>query len=166
MAISAVAMVMADEQRRISSGFDEQSESIHDLDHRARTVFVLCLVRWGLCLWVDFYLQYVCHSLLKLFPMDRPNRKSASGLRLCLPLVSCFLASALVSVTAAVADALPNGTWFSKPQIMFHLSNGTLGPVMERVRAQRYRVVFLDFRNVSLRGSSRLNFALYLYSSL
>lgn len=81
--------------------------------------------------------------------MDRPNRKPVSGLRLRLSLFSCFLASALVGVTAAVADALPNGTWFSKPQIMFHLSNGTLGPVMERVRAQRYRVVFLDFRNVS-----------------
>jgi hypothetical protein len=104
---------------------------------------------WGLCLWVDFYLRVVCHSLLVLFPMDRPNRKPASGLRLRLPLVSCFLASALVGVTAAVSNALPNGTWFSKPQIMFHLSNGTLGPVMERVRAQRYRVVFFDFRNVS-----------------
>jgi hypothetical protein len=81
--------------------------------------------------------------------MDRLNRKPASGLRLHLPLVSCFLASALVGITAAVTNALPNGTWFSKPQIMFHLSNGTLGPVMERVRAQRYRVVFFDFRNVS-----------------
>jgi hypothetical protein len=81
--------------------------------------------------------------------MARPNHKPASWLKLSLSLVPCFLASALVSVSAAVADALPNGTWFSKPQIMFHLSNGTLAPVMERVRAQRYRVVFLDFRNVS-----------------
>jgi hypothetical protein len=81
--------------------------------------------------------------------MARPNHIPASWLRLRLSLVPCFLASALVGVTAAVAGALPNGTWFSKPQIMFHLSNGTLGPVMERVRAQRYRVVFFDFRNVS-----------------
>jgi hypothetical protein len=64
-------------------------------------------------------------------------------------LLQCILASIFVGFTAAIAEALPNGTWLSKPQIMFHLSNATLGPVMERVRAQRYRVVFLDFRNVS-----------------
>jgi hypothetical protein len=89
----------------------------------------------------------ITYSLLPM--MDRPNHKPTHWLRLRLSLVRCLLASALLGVTTAVADALPNGTWFSKPQIMFHLSNGTLGPVMERVRAQRYRVVFLDFRNVS-----------------
>jgi hypothetical protein len=81
--------------------------------------------------------------------MARPNHNPASWLKLRLSLVPCLLASALMGVSSAVANALPNGTWFSKPQIMFHLSNGTLGPVMERVRAQRYRVVFLDFRNIS-----------------
>jgi hypothetical protein len=81
--------------------------------------------------------------------MDRLKQKPAPWLRPHLFFAPFVLASALVGATAVAADALPNGTWFSKPQIMFHLSNGTLGPVMERVRAQRYRVVFLDFRNVS-----------------
>ncbi|HEY9823978.1 MAG TPA: hypothetical protein V6D19_00905 [Stenomitos sp.] len=50
---------------------------------------------------------------------------------------------------AMVAEALPNGTWLSKPQLAFHLSNGTLNSVMDRIRMQRYRVVFLDVRNLS-----------------
>ncbi len=81
--------------------------------------------------------------------MTQPHRKSAHGMKLRSSLLQCVLALAFVGFTAAIAEALPNGTWFSKPQIMFHLSNATLGPVMERVRAQRYRIVFLDFRNVS-----------------
>jgi hypothetical protein len=81
--------------------------------------------------------------------MTQPNCKPADGMKIRSSFLPCFLASAFVGFTAAIADALPNGTWFSKPQIMFHLSNATLEPAMERVRAQRYRVVFLDFRNVS-----------------
>jgi hypothetical protein len=81
--------------------------------------------------------------------MTRPNRRSADWMTIGSSFLQCFLTSAFVGFTAAVANALPNGTWFSKPQIMFHLSNATLDSVMERVRAQRYRVVFLDFRNVS-----------------
>jgi hypothetical protein len=88
--------------------------------------------------------------------MDQPNHISTLLLRLRSSFFQACLASVLVGVTATVADALPNGTWFSKPQIMFHLSNGTLGPVMERVRAQRYRVVFLDFRNVSDQDQQRV----------
>jgi hypothetical protein len=81
--------------------------------------------------------------------MTQPNRKPAHGMKVRSSLLQCVLASAFVGFTALIADALPNGTWFSKPQIMFHLSNATLDPVMQRVRAQRYRVVFLDFRHVS-----------------
>jgi hypothetical protein len=104
---------------------------------------------WGLCLLVYCIRKRHFYHTHFLLPMTQLNCKPFHWMRLRSSLVQCFLASALVGVTAAVANALPNGTWFSKPQIMFHLSNGTLGPVMERVRAQRYRVVFLDFRNVS-----------------
>lgn len=88
--------------------------------------------------------------------MTKPNRRPAHGMKVRSSLLQCVLASAFVGFAAAIADALPNGTWFSKPQIMFHLSNATLDPVMQRVRAQRYRVVFLDFRNVSDRDQQRV----------
>jgi hypothetical protein len=81
--------------------------------------------------------------------MYRFNRKPASWTKLRPAFIQCFLTSALVGLTASIANALPYGTWLSKPQIMFHLSNGTLGPALQRMRAQQYRVVFLDFRNVS-----------------
>lgn len=88
----------------------------------------------------------VTHALLT---MKQPHHKPSPWLKRRSSFVSYFLTSAFVVLTAAIAEALPNGTWFSKPQIMFHLSNATLSPVMERVRTQRFRVVFLDFRNVS-----------------
>ncbi|MGB8702346.1 MAG: hypothetical protein WCD18_23255, partial [Thermosynechococcaceae cyanobacterium] len=59
------------------------------------------------------------------------------------------MALALVSALTKEAVALPNGTWLSKPQIWFHLSNQTLDQVMYKIRAQRYKFVFLDFRNVT-----------------
>ncbi|WP_404785083.1 hypothetical protein [Altericista sp. CCNU0014] len=71
-------------------------------------------------------------------------------------LIHCSIASTAMGLTAAAAVAQPYGTWLSKPQIMFHLSNSTLGPVMDRMRAQRYRVVFLDFRNVSSEDQQRV----------
>ncbi len=52
-------------------------------------------------------------------------------------------------VLPEIAMATPNGTWLSQPQIRFHSSNNTLDRVMATIRAQQYRVVFLDFRNVS-----------------
>jgi hypothetical protein len=47
-----------------------------------------------------------------------------------------------------IASAAPNGTWLSRPQIAFHASTQTLDQVMADIRAQQYRIVFLDFRNV------------------
>jgi hypothetical protein len=47
------------------------------------------------------------------------------------------------------AGAEPFGTWLSKPQIAFHTSNNTLSSALAQIRSQRYRVVFLDYRNVS-----------------
>jgi hypothetical protein len=81
--------------------------------------------------------------------MHYPLTKNPRWMKFFPFLIPCLIASTLTGLTAAVAEARPNGTWLSKPQIMFHLSNGTLGSVMDRMRAQRYRVVFLDFRNVS-----------------
>jgi hypothetical protein len=88
--------------------------------------------------------------------MAQPDRKLSTWSRLyCILLQSC-LASALVGWSAAAATAQPYGTWLSKPQIMFHLSNRTLGSAMARMRAQQYRVVFLDFRHVSPADQQRV----------
>jgi hypothetical protein len=80
--------------------------------------------------------------------MNRPNRKAKSWIRIRSTVLQSFLVSALVGFTTTVANASPYGTWLSKPQIMFHLTNGTLEPAMARMKAQQYSVVFLDFRNV------------------
>ncbi|MEO1002905.1 MAG: hypothetical protein AAFX65_07330 [Cyanobacteria bacterium J06638_7] len=45
--------------------------------------------------------------------------------------------------------AVANGTWLSQPQIWFYSSNQRLSEIMGRIRAERYRVVFLDVRNVA-----------------
>lgn len=59
------------------------------------------------------------------------------------------IAALLIGLAPGIAQARPNGTWLSKPQIWFHTSNNTLDPVMARMRNQRYRYVFLDVRHVS-----------------
>jgi hypothetical protein len=61
---------------------------------------------------------------------------------------AALAASSLLPVPAAQASAVPNGTWLSQPQIWFYSSRGQLPQVMARIRAQRYRVVFLDVRKV------------------
>ena len=45
--------------------------------------------------------------------------------------------------------AEPNGTWLSQPQIWYYNSKQLLPEVMERIRAENYKLVFLDYRNVS-----------------
>lgn len=52
-------------------------------------------------------------------------------------------------LSPGLAMAVPNGTWLSQPQIRFHSSTNTLSQVMRDIQAQRYKVVFLDFRGVS-----------------
>lgn len=44
---------------------------------------------------------------------------------------------------------MPNGTWLSQPQIWFYSSRSLLPRLMTQIRAARYRVVFLDFRQVA-----------------
>jgi hypothetical protein len=48
-----------------------------------------------------------------------------------------------------IAAAEPFGTWLSKPQIAFHTSNNTLPSALAQIKAQQYKVVFLDYRDVS-----------------
>jgi hypothetical protein len=67
-----------------------------------------------------------------------------------------LITALLMGLSPAVAQALPNGTWLSKPQIWFHSANNTLDQVMARIQGQRYRYVFLDFRNVSDRDQQRV----------
>jgi hypothetical protein len=70
-------------------------------------------------------------------------RRAVKNLR--YPLVSVISLAAMPSL--AVAN--PNGTWLSRPQIWFHASNNTLEQVMQRIKEDRYRYVFLDVRNLS-----------------
>ena len=58
------------------------------------------------------------------------------------------VAGALLVSLPLAAEAKPNGTWLSRPQIWFHSSNQTLDAVMERIKTEQYNYVFLDYRNV------------------
>ena len=60
-----------------------------------------------------------------------------------------LLAGAPLAPSPSLAASTPNGTWLSQPQIWFYSSRGQLQRVMAQIRAQRYRVVFLDYRKVS-----------------
>lgn len=57
--------------------------------------------------------------------------------------------AALAAAAPSQAVSMPNGTWLSQPQIWFYSSRGQLQRVMAQIRADRYRVVFLDYRKVS-----------------
>lgn len=81
-------------------------------------------------------------TLSSVFRSKVPSKATAT-------LLQGAIAALLVTLAPSVAQAVPNGTWLSKPQIWFHTSNNTLDPVMARMRSQRYRYVFLDVRNVS-----------------
>ena len=66
-----------------------------------------------------------------------------------LRLLACACGAAALALPPAVAAPAANGTWLSQPQIWFYSSNGSLSRVMARIRAERYRVVFLDYRKVA-----------------
>jgi len=61
---------------------------------------------------------------------------------------SSFCIGAMLASIPFAAQASPNGTWLSKPQIWFHASNQTLDSVMARMKQEQYDYVFLDYRNV------------------
>nr|WP_299492560.1 hypothetical protein [Acaryochloris sp. IP29b_bin.137] len=46
------------------------------------------------------------------------------------------------------AHSAPTGTWLSQPQIRYHASSNTLTEAMAKIKHQKYKVVFLDYRNV------------------
>ena len=72
------------------------------------------------------------------------------GKKIGKTLVQGAIATLLLGLIPGIAEAYPraNGTWLSKPQITFHTSNNTWDPVMNRMRNQRYKYVFLDVRHV------------------
>lgn len=83
-------------------------------------------------------------SSTKVFNNGSPNRQLLMNLSLKL-----FGAAIGGMLWTESALGLPNGVWLSQPQIRFHASTNTLDSVMADIHAQNYRIVFLDFRNVS-----------------
>ena len=64
-------------------------------------------------------------------------------------LLKSLATTAFLALAPQVAQAVPTGTWLSQPQIRYHVASKTLTQAMERIKEQQYKVVFLDFRNVS-----------------
>jgi hypothetical protein len=62
--------------------------------------------------------------------------------------LGAFCTGIILAGIPLAAQASPNGTWLSKPQIWFHASNQTLDAVMARMQKEQYDYVFLDYRNV------------------
>jgi len=54
-----------------------------------------------------------------------------------------------VLLEPGVVHAAPYGTWLSQPQIWFYHSRRALTRIMAEIRAENYKVVFLDVRKVS-----------------
>lgn len=129
-------------------------ESAYDRDHTHSSITDICFIGWGLYRFSEIGRIYFYNC--SWFAMHYPLIKNPRWTKFRPFLIYCLIASALAGLTTAIAEARPNGTWLSKPQIMFHLSNGTLDSVMNRMRAQRYRVVFLDFRNISDQDRQRV----------
>lgn len=65
-----------------------------------------------------------------------------------LRLFGCLVAAAGLVLEPGVAGAEPNGTWLSQPQIWYYDSRNMLPQVMTRIRAENYKLVFLDYRKV------------------
>jgi len=62
---------------------------------------------------------------------------------------ACRLLAAALALGALPVQAAPNGTWLSQPQIWYYGTRQSLNGVMAQIRADHYRVVFLDVRKVS-----------------
>lgn len=60
-----------------------------------------------------------------------------------------LLFSSFLLATPQASQATPTGTWLSQPQIRYHVSSNTLTEAMAKIKKQNYKVVFLDYRNVS-----------------
>lgn len=64
-------------------------------------------------------------------------------------LLTALAGTAFLALAPQTAQAAPSGTWLSQPQIRYHVSSNTLNQAMAKIKQQQYKVVFLDFRNVS-----------------
>ncbi|KAI9133888.1 hypothetical protein [Acaryochloris sp. CCMEE 5410] len=64
-------------------------------------------------------------------------------------LLTALAGTAFLALAPQAAQAAPSGTWLSQPQIRYHVSSNTLNQAMAKIKQQKYKVVFLDFRNVS-----------------
>ncbi len=62
--------------------------------------------------------------------------------------IGWLVAGAGLLLGPAVAAAEPNGTWLSQPQIWYYNSRNVLPQIMARIREERYKLVFLDYRKV------------------
>ena len=60
-----------------------------------------------------------------------------------------LLFSSVLFAAPQIAHAAPTGTWLSQPQIRYHVSSNTLTEAMAQIKQQNYKVVFLDYRNVT-----------------
>lgn len=63
--------------------------------------------------------------------------------------LNSLLFSSTLFAAPQVVQAAPTGTWLSQPQIRYHVSSNTLTEAMAKIKQQNYKVVFLDYRNVS-----------------
>ncbi|QPN58417.1 hypothetical protein I1E95_15620 [Synechococcus sp. CBW1107] len=63
--------------------------------------------------------------------------------------IGSLLLTAVLPLAAGVADAAPNGTWLSQPQIWYYSSTQALTDLMAQIRYENYKIVFLDYRKVS-----------------
>lgn len=61
----------------------------------------------------------------------------------------CLFAGIGLVLEPGAGAAAPNGTWLSQPQIWYYNSRSALPQVMAQIRAENYKMVFLDYRKVS-----------------
>lgn len=88
-----------------------------------------------------------CPQSSRLIRMAVPRTHWYQKLMRGVGLISA-LSSLFTAVPLVVASSIPNGTWLSKPQILFHTSSRTLDSAMSTMKSQGYRIVFLDYRNI------------------
>ncbi len=60
-----------------------------------------------------------------------------------------LVAAGGLGLAPGAVRAAPYGTWLSQPQIWFYHSRRALTQIMDQIRADDYKVVFLDVRKVS-----------------
>ncbi|EDY39073.1 conserved hypothetical protein [Cyanobium sp. PCC 7001] len=87
------------------------------------------------------------HDLV-MFVRRLPLTPPSSGMPTGLRSIAALTVLATLALAPKAAGATPNGTWLSKPQIWFYNSRQAVPQLMAQIRANRYRVVFLDYRNV------------------